>query len=51
MVEPIDFILKKSLSYRLASLKQRHPAITSEWPPIYFVMECITTSAPRAIGF
>ena len=29
---------------------QRAPAITSEWPFRYFVAECMTRSAPSAIG-
>ena len=27
------------------------PPITSEWPEMYFVVECTTTSAPRSKGF
>ena len=30
--------------------KQSAPATTSEWPLRYLVAECITTSAPSAIG-
>ena len=29
----------------------RDPPKTSLWPPIYFVVECITMSAPNKIGF
>ena len=37
-------------SARAASGITSAPPITSEWPPMYFVVECTTTSAPRAIG-
>src|SRR5580692_395715 len=37
-------------SARSAAASTSAPPTTSEWPPMYFVVECTTTSAPSASG-
>ena len=51
IVVPVVSIWWYNLSYRSALLKQRQPAITSECPPIYLVIEWRTISAPSFNGF
>ena len=41
---------KPIFSASSASLTTMAPPTTSEWPPMYLVVECTTTSAPRASG-
>ena len=45
---------KRSCSWKPGtreSSPQTMPPTTSEWPPMYFVVECTTTSAPSSNGF
>lgn len=48
---PIVFERKNSLSYKFLLFIVKEPIITSQWPQMYFVHECITTSAPKTSGF
>ena len=48
---PIDFMTKNNLSYNSLSFNIKAPAITSEWPPIYFVKLWQAISAPSNKGF
>lgn len=40
-----------TLSARPASFTMAAPPTTSEWPLLYFVVECTTISIPRSSGF
>ena len=48
---PDDFRTKAISSANASSLTTSIPPMTSEWPFRYFVVECITTSAPSSNGF
>ena len=50
---PPSMLRIRAARSKCASLRAKTsaPATTSEWPFRYFVAECMTTSAPSAIGF
>jgi hypothetical protein len=47
----MDFMTKKIRSYNSFEFMIVQPPMISEWPPMYLVTECTTTSAPRSRGF
>lgn len=47
---PIAFWWYASSSPSASSAVTSAPPTTSEWPPMYLVRECTTTSAPSASG-
>jgi hypothetical protein len=47
---PSDFCRKSRRSAIVGSFVARKPPRMSEWPPMYFVVEWRTTSAPRSSG-
>ena len=48
--EPTAFWVNSSCSASASSEVISAPPTTSEWPPMYLVVECSTTSAPSASG-
>ncbi len=47
---PAAFWMNASFSRSASSVPTSAPPTTSLWPPMYFVVECRTMSAPRPIG-